>query len=62
MENRVMKYVTMAVAVLPIVLVGMHWNSEMGWFMLALVAGLIVTFINDSYEQGKKKKTRGGLE
>lgn len=62
MENRVMKYVTMTIAVLPIVLVGMHWNSEMGWFLLALVAGLVITFINDSYEQGKKKKTRGGLE
>ena len=62
MENRVMKYVTMTIAVLPIVLVGMHWHSDTGWFLLALVAGLIVTFINDSYEQGKKKKTRGGLE
>lgn len=48
-----MKYMTIVAGA---VLVGLHWHSEFGWFIVAIVAVFIINLIKDKANEKENRQ------
>lgn len=53
--------IKVAVVILPIIAVGIEWDSRQGWLILLIVAAFIITnFFNNEQRQEKETRSNRG--
>lgn len=51
-----MKYLAVVEVILGAVLVGFHWHSDLGWFIVLMAAALIINLLIDKENEQREKK------